>query len=169
MLQFVHFPKQPIWWLLACPMFLHLTRHSLETIDVLFEPWETKAGVGWSQIKRGKIVFVHLSDRPDYTMECVHTQLWESKMRSVATCLHVSSSDPGKWTVVASSWSPVAYLQYTRRLDASNLVQTSDNDFKYKLWPTLPAKCTKKQDWIHDMSDGHITYTDTREGHICNQ
>jgi hypothetical protein len=77
-------------------MFLHLTRHpSRETI----EPWETKAGVGWSQIKRGKIVFVHLSDRPDYTMECGRTQLWESKMRFVATCLHVSSSDPdnGQW------------------------------------------------------------------------
>jgi hypothetical protein len=30
----VHFPEQPIWWFLACPMFLHLTRHpSRETIE----------------------------------------------------------------------------------------------------------------------------------------
>ena len=56
----VHFPEQPNWRLLACPMFLHRTRHhSHETIIVLFAPRKTKAGVGWSRTRRGKIVFVH--------------------------------------------------------------------------------------------------------------
>jgi hypothetical protein len=70
---------------------------------------------------------------------------------------------------IKSKISMKQYIRLWNRGSTSKLVQTSDNDFKYKLWPTLPAKCTKKQDWIHDMSDGHSTYTDTWEGHICNQ
>lgn len=63
----VHFHEQPNWRLLACPMFLHWTRHhSDETIIVLFAPRKTKAGVGWSRSRRGKIVFVHFYERPKY-------------------------------------------------------------------------------------------------------